>query len=179
MDPLADQRQVVGDRERGPVVEHDHRQALGHRVHPERDRRRRGRAQDVRLADQAEEVGDVPAAGALDVIGVDGPAGDRRDRVLELGRLVEAVGVERDRHVVGVGEAQDVVDQLRVGAVVLVDLEAAGAGVEERLERTVVLRPGAGLQPHVDRPVGESQQRPFHLPGRLLEPGGHQGRHTP
>ena len=67
----------------------------------------------------------MPAAGALDVIGVDGPAGDRGDRVLQLGRLVQPVGVERDRHVVRVGEAQDVVDQLGVGAVVLVDLEAA------------------------------------------------------
>ena len=71
--------------------------------------------------------------------------------------------------VVRVGEAQDVVDQLRVGAVVLVDLEAAGAGVEQRLERPVVLGARAGLQPDVDRPVADPGQRPRHRPRRFLE----------
>ena len=66
----------------------------------------------------------MSAAGALDVVGVDGSAGDRRDGVLELSGLVEPVGVERDRDVVRVRVAQDAVDELRVGAVVLVDLEA-------------------------------------------------------
>ena len=87
----------------------------------------------------------MAAAAALDVVGVDGPAVDRGDRVLELGALVQPVGVERDGDVVRVGEAEDVVDELRVGAVVLVDLEAARAGVEQRLERSVVL--GAGRRP--------------------------------
>ena len=54
------------------------------------------------------QVRHVAAAAALDVVGVDGPAGDRGDRVLELGDLVQAVGVERDRDVVRVGEPQDV-----------------------------------------------------------------------
>ena len=49
----------------------------------------------------------MPAAGPLHVVGVDRPAGDRRDRVLELGALVEPVGVEADRHVARVGVAQD------------------------------------------------------------------------
>ena len=98
----------------------------------------------------------MPAAAPLDVIGVDRPPGDRRDRVLQLGRLVQAVGVERDADVVRIGEAQDVVDQLGVGAVVLVDLEAAGAGVQERVERPVVLGARARLQADVERPAGES-----------------------
>ena len=51
-----------------------------------------------------EQVGDVAAARAFDVVGVDRPAGDRRDRVLELGGLVQAVGVQADRDVVRVGE---------------------------------------------------------------------------
>ena len=76
----------------------------------------------------------MAAAAPLDVVGVDRPAGDGGDRVLELGRLVQAVGVEGDRDVVGLGEAQDVVHELGVGAVVLVDLEAARAGIEQRLE---------------------------------------------
>ena len=58
------------------------------------------------LADEAEQVRHVAAAAALDVVGVDGPPGDRGDRVLELGRLVEPVGVERDGHVVRVGESR-------------------------------------------------------------------------
>ena len=41
-----------------------------------------------------------------------------------------------DRDVVGVGVSQRRVDQLRVRAVVLVDLEADGAGVEERVQLT-------------------------------------------
>ncbi len=100
----------------------------------------------------------MTAAAPLDVVGVDRPAGDGRDRVLELGRLVEAVGVEGDRDVVGLGEAQDVVDELGVGAVVLVDLEAARAGIEQRLERAVVLGPGAGLEPDVDRPAARARR---------------------
>ena len=43
----------------------------------------------------------MAAAGALDVVGVDRPARDGGDRVLELGRLVQAVGVERHRDVMG------------------------------------------------------------------------------
>ena len=56
------------------------------------------------------------------------------DRVLQLSRLVQPVGVERDRDILGIGETQDVIDELWVCAVVLVDLEAAGARVEQGLE---------------------------------------------
>ena len=94
----------------------------------------------VRLADQPDEVRDVAAAGALDVVGVDRAAGDGRHRVLELRGLVEPVGVEADRDVVRVGEVERGVDELRVRAVVLVDLEADGARLEERLQAPVVRR---------------------------------------
>ncbi len=130
------------------------------------------------FADEAEQVRHVAAAAPLDVVGVDRPAGDRGDRVLELGRLVQPVRVQRDGDVVRVGEPQDVVDQLRVGAVVLVDLEAARARIEQGLERSVVLRPGAGLQPDVDRPLREAGERPLHRPRRLLEAGGDERRHA-
>ena len=150
---------------------------LGRRVDPERHGRRRRRAQDVRLADEPEQVRHVAAAAALDVIGVDGPAGDRGDRVLELGRLVQAVGVERDGDVVGVGEAQDVVDQLGVGAVVLVDLEAARAGVEERLERARRPRIRApAWRPMLTGQPSRPGERPLHRPRRLLEAGRDERR---
>ena len=87
----------------------------------------------------------MTAAAALHVIGMDRPPVDRRDGIVELGALVQAIGVQRDADVVRVGEAQRVVDQLRVGAVVLVDLEAAGAGREQPFERALVLVPGARL----------------------------------
>ena len=58
------------------------------------------------------QVGDVAAAGALDVVGVDGPAGDRGDRVLELARTRSARRCGARRDVVRVGVAQDVIDEL-------------------------------------------------------------------
>ena len=173
---LADQLDVFGDRERRPVVEDDHRELLGGGVDAPRHGRRRRRADDVRLADEPDDVGHVATAAALDVIGVDGPAVDRGDRVLELGALVQPVRVERDAHVVPVRVAQRVVDELRVGAVVLVDLEAARAGLQERVERGVLLRPGARLQPDVERPVGDGRERPRHGPRRLLEARGDERR---
>ena len=154
VDPLADEREVLRDAERRPVVEDDHRHLLGGRIDAPRHRRRRRRADDVGLADEPDGVRHVPAAAALDVVGVDGPAVDRGDRVLQLGALVQPVGVERDADVVGLGEAQRVVDQLRVRAVVLVDLEPARPGIQEGLQRAVVLGPGARLQADVERPVG-------------------------
>ena len=152
VDAFADQGDILGHAERRPVVEDDHRDLFGRRVHAERHRRRRRRADDVRLADQPKQVRDVPAAAPFDVVGVDRSPRDGGDCLFELGGFVEPVGVQRDGDVVGIGEAQDMVDELGVRAVVLVDLEAACARIDQRLERRVVLRPGHGLQPDVDRP---------------------------
>ena len=124
----------------------------------------------------ADEVGHVTAAGALDVVGVDGPAGDRRDGVLELGRLVEAVGVERHGHVGPVGEGEGPVDELGECPVVLVDLEPDGTGLDERLETAVVLGPGPGLEADVERPGLEGHEPPEHLARRLLEAGRDERR---
>ena len=54
------------------------------------------------------QVGHVAAARALDVVRMDRPAVDRGDGVLELRRLVQAIGVERDGDLMRVGEAQHV-----------------------------------------------------------------------
>jgi hypothetical protein len=89
---------------------------------------------------------------------------------------VEAVGVEAHRHVALVSESEGVVDQVRIGAVVLVDLEADRAGLEQRLERGVVHRSGVGLEADVDRPGLEAAERPLHRRGRFLEPARDQGR---
>ncbi len=130
------------------------------------------------MADETQHVGYVAAAGALHVVGVHGPAVDRGDRVLELGRLVQAVGVQRDAHAMRVGVAQHGVDQLGIGAVVLVDLEAHGTRVEQGVERRVGRRPGVRLQAQVDGPVLERAQRALHGPRRLLEAGRDERGHA-
>ena len=67
--------------------------------------RRVGRArQHVRLAAHLDDVGRVAAAGALGVVGVNRPALERRDRVVDVARLVQRVGVDRDLDVVRVGD---------------------------------------------------------------------------
>ena len=91
----------------------------------------------------------MPTAASFHVVGVDGPAGNGGNRVLELGRLVQAVGVQADGHVVRVGEPERGVDQLGRRAVVLVDLEADRAGIEQDLEFRGVHRPGIRLEPDV------------------------------
>ena len=102
--------------------------------------------------------------------------GDRGDGVLELRALVQAVGVQAHRDVVAVREAERRVDQLRVRAVVLVDLEPDRPGLEQELERGGVGRPGIRLEPDVDREALEAAERPLHRRGRLVEAGADQRR---
>ena len=85
----------------------------------------------------------------------------------------------RDRDVVGVGVAQDVVDELRVGAVVLVDLEADRARLEQRVEAAVVRRPGARLEADVDRPALEAARASAPSPhGGSSKPARDERRHA-
>ena len=119
------------------VVEHRHRQVLRGRVMPNGivgvvDE------QMTWLADEAQQVRGVAAAGALDVVGVDGPAGDRGDRVLELARLVEAVGVERHRDVVGVGERSARSMSSGYAPLSSWTLKPDGARLDERIEVSLV-----------------------------------------
>src|SRR3989440_9250377 len=83
----------------------------------------RGRGQAVRLAAGADDVGGVAAARALGVVGVDRPASEGADRVLDEPRLVERVGVDRDLHVVLVCDRERTVDRGRRRPPVLVELE--------------------------------------------------------
>ena len=84
---------------------------------------------------QLDDVGRVAAAGAFGVEGVDRAALERGDGVLDEARFVERVGVDRDLHVVPSATAQAVVDRRRRGAPVLVQLQAAGAGLDLLVER--------------------------------------------
>ena len=84
-----------------------------------------------------------PPPDALHVIGVDRAAGDRSDRALQLGGLVQPVGVQADRDVVRLGRAQRRVDDLGVGAPVLVDLQPDRARLDHALERPAASVAGA------------------------------------
>src|SRR5206468_11261753 len=91
---------------------------------------------------------------------------------------MKAVDVERYRDVLGVGVPERGIDELRVRAVVLVDLEADRAGVEKGVEGAGIRRACVSLQPDVHREVLEAAKRPLHRRGRLVEAGADQGRHA-
>ena len=112
-----------------------HREVLGLGVHAERHGRRRRGGEDALAAGQRERVGPVAAAAALDVEGVPGAARRDGDRVLDREQLVHAVGVDGQLHVVGIGDVERAAQLLGAGADVLVDLEAAAARAQRRLDR--------------------------------------------
>ena len=110
------------------VADHEHVEVLVERVDRERARRVGRAREDVRLAADADDVGRVAAARALGVVGVDRAALERGDRVVDVARLVERVGVDRDLDVLVLGDVEAAVDRGRRRAPVLVQLEADGAG---------------------------------------------------
>ena len=120
----------------------------------------------------------MAAAGPLHVVRVDGAPADGRHRVLQLGGLVEAVRVEAHRDVALVRVAQDPVDEVRVRAVVLVNLEAGGAGRKERVQVALVRGSGARLHADVDGPRLHPRQDALHGEGRLLEARGDERGHA-
>ena len=83
------------------------------------------------LADQRDQIVDVPAAGAFDVVGVHRPAANRRDRLFELAALMESVGVKAELNVVSLTEVERRGDDLRVGREVLMDFEPGTPHLED------------------------------------------------
>ena len=102
--------------------------------------------------------------------------GDRLDRVRELARLVQAVGVQAHLDVVHVGGTEHLVDHLRVGAPVLVDLQPDRAGLDRRLELSRHAGSRRRLEPDVHGKVFERFEGPEHPPRRFLETGRDQRR---
>src|SRR2546428_11370752 len=72
----------------------------------------------------------MPAAGALRVVGVDGAALERRDRVVHETGLVQRVGVDGHLYVLAFGDGEAAVDRRGRRAPVLVQLEPDGAGAD-------------------------------------------------
>ena len=177
MDPLPDERHVPGQRERRPVVEDRHRDVLDGSPDAVRNGRRGRRADDVRLADEAERSGTCPPpAPSTWYAWTVRPRSRPRCPRARRSRAGRRCGARPTRRVVGVPERG--IDDLGVGAVVLVDLEADGPGVDQRVEWAVLERPGVGLKPDVDRPTLERLKDPLHGPWRLDETGPDQRRHA-
>ena len=82
------------------------------------------------LRGHRDDVGCVPAAGTLGVIGVDAAAVDRGQGVLDEARLVEGVGVQVDLYARRVGDRQAGVDRGGRRAPVLVQLESRCAAAQ-------------------------------------------------
>ena len=99
-DAALGERDVLGDVRVEVVADHQHVEVLVERVDRERPRRVRRAREHVRLAADADDVRRVAAAGALGVVRVDRAALERGDRVVDVARLVQRVGVDRDLHVV-------------------------------------------------------------------------------
>ena len=134
-DPALGERQVLGDARVEVMADHQHVEVLVDRVDGVGHGRVGRRRQHVRQARDLDDVGRVAAARAFGVEGGDGAALERGDRVLDEARFVERVGVDRHLDVVALGDAQAVVDRRRRRAPVLVQLQAAGAGLDLLLER--------------------------------------------
>ena len=81
--PVEGQLMVTGQILAQHVHEFDHGGVLGSRVDAVREGRVGRRGEDVRLAGQPHDVGSVAAAGALDVVRVDGAPVDHAERVVD------------------------------------------------------------------------------------------------
>ena len=94
------ERHVLGDVLVEVVADHQHVEMLVERVHRVRPRRVGRARQHVRLAADPDDVRRVAAAGAFGVVRVNRAALERRDRIVDVARLVQRVGVDRDLDVV-------------------------------------------------------------------------------
>ena len=103
----------------------------------------------MRLADQRDQIRDVPAAGGFDVVGVHRPTANRRDRLFEFAALVESVCVKAELNVVSLTEVERRGDDLRVGREVLMDFESWRP--ISRMRRSVA--PGSSVRAVACRPM--------------------------
>ena len=123
-------------------------------------------------AGHADDVGGMAAAGAFGVVGVDRPAGDGGDGVLDEAGLVQRVGVDGDLHVEAVGDAQAAVDGGGRRAPVFVQLQAAGAGADLLFQRPGQAAVAFAQKAEVDRERLGGLQHALHVPGARRAGGG-------
>ena len=131
---------VLGDVIIELVGDHRHRHPLFHPVGRERVGRIGRRRDDVRVGHDLQKIGRMAAARALDVVHVDGAAGDRRHRVFAEAEFVDRVGVQVDGEIVAVGGDEALIDHRGRGAEILMDLHRHAAGRDQFLDRLGVGR---------------------------------------
>ena len=132
--PALGERDILGDVLVEVMADHQHVEMLVERVHRVRPRGVGRAGQNVRLAADPDDVGRVAAARTLGVIRVDRPSLERGDRIVDVARLVQRVGVNRHLDVVAIGHGQAAVDGRGRRAPVLVQLEADRAGADLLVE---------------------------------------------
>ena len=171
--PLPQDAGIAGPRSR---LEHvhgrDHREVLGLGADAEGHRRVGGRREHALAAREREQVGGVAAADALDVVEVHGPPGEHARGVGHEQGLVQAVGMDRELHVVAIGHVECAPQLLGAGGNVLVDLEARAARGERLLD---ALGPRRGCA-HQERDV---QRHPLERRPRDRQAGGRVGAEVP
>ena len=133
-DPRLGEGDVFGDGLVEVVTHHEHVEMLVDGVLGVRSRRVRGRREDLLLAADLDDVRGVSAAGALAVVGVNGPPFESLDGFFNAARLVQGVGVDGHGDVVRLGDGEAVVDRGGCGAPVLVEFHADRTGVDDVLQ---------------------------------------------
>ncbi len=136
---------VFGNARVQVVTHHQHVQVFVDGVTRERPRRVGGAGQHIGETAGLDDVRCMAATGTFGVVGVDGAALERGEGGFDKARLIEGVTVDRHLHVVGIGDAQAVVDARRRGAPVFVQLQADRTGLDlldQRLGQTGVALAG-------------------------------------
>ena len=122
----------------------------------------------------------MTAARALGVIGVDRAAAYRRERVFDEARLVQRIGVDRDRNIELLGDGEAAIDRGRGRPPILVQFEAAGAGLDHFDKGLWLGRVPLAEEAEIDRDALGGLQDACEVPrsrraGRCRGPGGRAG----
>ncbi len=171
-DATLGEREILWDAGVQVMTHHQHVEVLVEGVDGVRPGRVRRTRQHIGLGGDGDDVRCVPAARALGVVGVDGAAADRAQRVLDETHLVEGVGVDVHLHAGRVGDRQARVDGCRGGAPVLVKLETRCAAAQLLPHRLGADGVALAEQRDVQRPGVQRLEHAGQMPGSR----GHGGR---
>ena len=162
---------ILGNTGVQMMTYHEHVHVLGQRVHCVGPGGIGGRGQHIKLAGDADNIRRMAAPGSFGMVGVNRAPIDGGNSVLKEACLVEGVGVNRHRHIVGVGHPQAAIDGRWSSAPVLMQLQAAGPGRNLFLQRSGLA--GVSL-PHY-APIDRQTLRRFQHPVNVPRPRGAGG----
>ena len=162
------ERDVLGDGFVQMVAHHQHVQMFLQRVDRIGPRRVGGTGQDVVFAHDLDDVRRVAPARTFGVKGVDRPALDRIDGVLDKAALVQGIRVDHHLNIHVIGHGQTAINRTGGRAPVFVQLHRAGTGIDHLDQGGGLAGVALGRQSKVHR---ERVQRLHHaadvpLPGR-------------